>query len=44
MYGVAILGCCYCQEVWKRGAVVKDWRDSEIVPIPKKGEAILGGG
>ena len=25
-------------DVWKRGKVVKDWQDAEIVPIPKKGD------
>ena len=25
-------------DVWKRGKVVKDWQDAEIVPIPKKRE------
>ena len=24
--------------VWERGTVVADWRDAEIVPIPKKGD------
>ena len=24
-------------DVWEEGAVVRDWRDAEIVPIPKKG-------
>ena len=26
------------QEVWKVGYVVQDWKDAEIVPIPKKGD------
>ena len=26
------------EDVWKRGKVVKDWQDAEIVPIPKKGD------
>ena len=25
-------------DVWKRGKVVKDWQDAEIVPIPTKGD------
>ena len=25
-------------QVWERGSVVSDWRDAEIVPIPKKGD------
>ena len=25
-------------DVWKRGKVVKDWQNAEIVPIPKKGD------
>ena len=25
------------QEVWEEGSVVADWKDAEIVPIPKKG-------
>ena len=24
------------QEVWEEGSVVADWKDAEIVPIPKK--------
>ena len=24
-------------DMWEEGAVVMDWRDAEIVPIPKKG-------
>ena len=24
--------------MWERGSVVSDWRDAEIVPIPKKGD------
>ena len=30
------------QEVWKVGYVVQDWKDAEIVPIPKKGFVITG--
>jgi len=26
------------REVWKSGCVVQDWKDAEIVPIPKKGD------
>ena len=26
------------QEVWKEGTVVRDWKNAEIVPIPKKGD------
>ena len=26
------------REVWKMGCVVQDWKDAEIVPIPKKGD------
>ena len=26
------------EDVWKEGKVVKDWKDAEIVPIPKKGD------
>ena len=26
------------KEVWKVGYVVQDWKDAEIVPIPKKGD------
>ena len=26
------------EDVWKKGKVVKDWQDAEIVPIPKKGD------
>ena len=25
------------QEVWEEGSVVADWKDAELVPIPKKG-------
>ena len=25
------------KDVWKKGKVVKDWQDAEIVPMPKKG-------
>ena len=25
------------QKAWDKGEVVKDWKDAEIVPIPKKG-------
>ena len=24
--------------IWKKGKVVKDWQDAEILPIPKKGD------
>ena len=23
------------EDVWRRGKVVKDWQDAEVVPIPK---------
>ena len=26
------------EDIWKEGAVVTDWRDAVIVPIPKKGD------
>ena len=26
------------EDVWRRGEVVKDWKDAEVVPIPKKGD------
>ena len=26
------------QDVWRERAVVKDWKDAEIIPIPKKGD------
>jgi len=26
------------REVWKEGFVVQDWKNAEIVPIPKKGD------
>ena len=26
------------EDIWKGGTVVKDWKDAEIVPIPKKGD------
>ena len=26
------------EDIWERRIVVKDWRDAEIVPIPKKGD------
>jgi len=26
------------QAVWREGYVFKDWRDSLIVPVPKKGD------
>ena len=26
------------RKVWTAGSVVKDWKDAEIVPIPKKGD------
>ena len=29
------------QHVWQEGTVVEDWRDAEIVPIPKKGNLKL---
>ena len=29
------------QHVWQKGTVVEDWRDAEIVPIPKKGNLKL---
>ena len=29
------IGLC---EVWEEGTVVGDWKDAEIVPIPKKGD------
>ena len=29
------------QHVWQEGTVVEDWRDGEIVPIPKKGNLKL---
>ena len=25
-------------DIWRGGTVVKDWRDAEVVPIPKKGD------
>lgn len=25
------------KEIWKEKRVVRDWKDAEIVPIPKKG-------
>ena len=31
----------YIQPVWQEGTVVEDWRDAEIVPIPKKGNLKL---
>jgi len=41
---VGINVCLQCEllvlmrEVWKMGCVVQDWKDAEIVPIPKKGD------
>ena len=29
------------QPVWQEGTVVEDWRDEEVVPIPKKGNLKL---
>ena len=26
------------QDIWKIGAAFKDWREAEVVPIPKKGD------
>ena len=26
------------EDIWRRGKVVKDWQDAEVVPIPKKGD------
>ena len=25
------------QDIWKDGEVVADWKDAEVVPVPKKG-------
>ena len=29
------------EDMWKEGVVVRDWKDAEIVPIPKKGDLKL---
>ena len=26
------------QDIWRDGEVVADWKDAEIVPVPKKGD------
>ena len=33
-YGLLVL----MREMWKMRCVVQDWKDAEIVPIPKKGD------
>ena len=34
------------QDMWRRGEVIAEWKDAEVVPIPKKGTftlVIIGG-
>jgi len=28
------------QDIWRDGEVVADWKDAEVVPVPKKGDLL----